>query len=221
MFLLLVTVLLGYLLGSIPFGVVIVKLTTGADVRQHGSGRTGGTNAWRTAGRLAGLSTTVLDALKAACSVWLAQWLVPHDMLASVDLNYLAMALAGLTAVLGHNYSLFLGFKGGAGGAPAVGAMFALWGWSLFIVVPFGIFVWFVIGYASLATLTVGLGALVLFAFRAYFFSAPAEFIVYGAGVIVLLAWALRPNIQRLLRGEEKRFNPRARAAVAEAKPKE
>lgn len=212
---LIVCVVAAYLIGSIPFGLFVVRWATGEDVRQHGSGRTGGTNAWRAGGRSAGLLTTLLDALKAAGSVWLAQAVIPAES----GLNALGMALAGLAAVLGHNHSIFLGFKGGAGGAPSVGAMFALWPWSLFIVVPLGVFVWLGVGYASLATLTVGFGAALVFLVRGLWFDAPIEFVVYGVGVIGLLAWALRPNIQRLMRGEEKRFNWRT-AGKAKEQPK-
>ncbi|MEP7357004.1 MAG: glycerol-3-phosphate acyltransferase, partial [Anaerolineales bacterium] len=102
--------LASYLIGSIPMGYVIVKTVSGQDVRQVGSGRTGGTNAMRAAGLAAGLLTALLDALKGAACVWLAQWILPRDTEA------LGMVLAGLSGIFGHNYSVFLRFKGGAGG---------------------------------------------------------------------------------------------------------
>src|ERR1044071_8344093 len=121
-------VVLGYVLGSIPFGLVVVKLKTGKDIRTVESGRTGGTNAARAAGFGAGLLTAILDILKGATSVWLAQAILPD--------NHLIHVLAPLAAILGHNYSLFLirrdengkvRFHGGAGGAPALGGAMGLW----------------------------------------------------------------------------------------------
>src|SRR5215813_6682518 len=105
-----------YVLGSIPFGLVIVKLKTGKDIRTVESGRTGGTNAARAAGFWAGLLTAVLDILKGAASVWIAQAVDPN--------NHVLHVLAPIFAILGHNYSLFLlergengklKFRGGAG----------------------------------------------------------------------------------------------------------
>src|SRR5674476_382008 len=93
-------VLLGYLLGSIPTGLIIVKLKTGKDIRQVESGRTGGTNAMRAAGFWAGLLTAFLDILKGLLAVWLAQRFSPD--------NQWVHALAPIAAILGHNYSLYL-----------------------------------------------------------------------------------------------------------------
>ncbi len=198
-------VALAYVIGSIPMGYVIVKAISGQDVRQVGSGRTGGTNAMRAAGLSAGLLTALLDVLKGGAGVWLAQAFLPAET------RPLGMALAGLAAILGHNYSLFLGFKGGAGGAPAVGAAFAIWPASMLIVAPVGVAILFGVGYASVATLSVAVVITALFAYRIYILQWPPEFIIYGLGAIVLLAWALRPNIRRLLRGEERLIGWRAK----------
>ena len=95
-----VTVILGYILGSIPFGLLIVKLKTGKDLRTVESGRTGGTNAARAAGFWAGLLTAILDILKGAGAVWLAKAFDPT--------NHVLHILAPIGAILGHNYSIFL-----------------------------------------------------------------------------------------------------------------
>jgi glycerol-3-phosphate acyltransferase PlsY len=203
---LLLVMLAAYIIGSIPMGFVIVKAISGQDVRQVGSGRTGGTNAMRAAGLSAGLLTALLDALKGAGSVWLAQWLLGPSNEA------IGMVLAGLCAILGHNYSVFLKFKGGAGGAPCVGAAMGIFPWSIFIIAPVGLLVLFGIGYASVATLSVAVLISLLFAYRTYVLHvAPPEYILYGVGAFVLLAWALRPNIRRLLRGEERIIGWRAK----------
>ena len=198
---------LSYVIGSIPFGFLVVKTFSGQDVREVGSGRTGGTNAMRAAGVPAGVLTAVLDTMKAAACVWIAQLLLP----ASTNTQYLGMALAGLAAILGHNYSVFLRFKGGAGGAPTVGAALAIWPWSFVIAVPLCMGVLFGIGYASLATIAAALIITAVFAYRYYAVQAPPEFILYGVGALILLVWALRPNIRRLLKGEERVIGWRAK----------
>jgi len=207
---LILVLICAYLLGSVPVGFLMVRLFTGEDVRQMGSGRTGGTNTWRVAGRLPGALTTLLDGTKAAVSVWLAQAVVPGD------LRFWGMALAGVFAILGHNYPIFLRFKGGAGGASCVGGAVGLWWPSILVVLPIALIIWWGIGYASLATLSVSLIVTVLFAVRAIFWPAvaPWEFIFYGVGAFILLAWTLRPNLRRLMRGEERRFNPLAKRQV-------
>ena len=93
-------VILGYIIGSIPFGLLIVKLKTGKDIRDVESGRTGGTNAMRAAGFWAGIATAMLDILKGAVGVWLATWLTPD--------HHWVHVVAPLAAIIGHNYSIFL-----------------------------------------------------------------------------------------------------------------
>ena len=94
------TLILGYILGAIPFGLLVVKLKTGEDIRTIESGRTGGTNALRAAGLGAGLLTVLLDILKGAGAVWIASAINPE--------SHLLHALAPVAAIIGHNYSIFL-----------------------------------------------------------------------------------------------------------------
>src|SRR5512141_1441255 len=161
------TVIIGYILGSIPFGLLIVKSKTGKDIRQVESGRTGGTNAVRAAGFGAGLLTALLDILKGAASVWLAQTLLPA--------NHIFAVLAPLAAIVGHNYSLFLisrdetgkfHFHGGAGGAPTLGGAMGLWLPIFPIVFAAGALIWFTLGIASLTTMAIGLVVIIVFAVR-------------------------------------------------------
>src|SRR5512137_1774022 len=92
-------IVLGYVMGSIPSGMLIVRLTTGRDIRRVGSGRTGGTNAMRAGGSLVGLLTGVADVLKSFLAVHICSWAMPGYFWLEI--------LVGLAAVLGHNYSLF------------------------------------------------------------------------------------------------------------------
>jgi glycerol-3-phosphate acyltransferase PlsY len=197
--------ILAYLIGSIPFGLLIVKLKTGKDIRQVESGRTGGTNALRAAGFWAGLLTALMDILKGAVAVWLARWLVPD--------HHLLHVIAPLAAILGHNHSIFLPerneqgrivrLRGGAGGAPSVGGAVGLWAPSVLIILPLGAIVFFTLGYASITTLSVALFATIIFAVRA-FLGQPWVDALYGVAAMMLLIWALRPNIKKLLAGKER-----------------
>jgi acyl phosphate:glycerol-3-phosphate acyltransferase len=198
-------VIIGYIIGSIPFGLLIVKMKTGKDIRTVESGRTGGTNAVRAAGLGAGLLTAFMDILKGAASVWIAQMLVPD--------SYLVHILAPLAAILGHNYSFFLisrdengklRFHGGAGGAPALGGAMGLWLPIFPIVFAAGALVWFTIGIASLTTIAIGLIVTIVFAVRSSLGLLEPVTIWYGVIAELLLIWALRPNIKKLIAGNER-----------------
>jgi len=199
------TLVIGYIIGSIPFGLLIVKLKTGKDIREVESGRTGGTNAVRAAGFWAGLLTAILDILKGASSVWIAQVLSPG--------NHLIHVLAPVGAIMGHNYSVFLlsrgedgklRFHGGAGGAAALGGAMGLWPLMGPIVFGAGALIWFTLGIASVTTMTIGLTVTIVFAIRAYLgLQSPID-ILYGALALFLLVWSLRPNIKKLLEGKER-----------------
>jgi glycerol-3-phosphate acyltransferase PlsY len=203
---------LSYLLGSVPSGLVIVKLISGKDIRAVESGRTGGTNAMRAAGFWAGIATALLDLLKATLAVWISRELLPALPWVHV--------FAGITAILGHNYSIFLiernekgrlRLRGGAGGAPAVGAALGLWPPSILIILPLAVLILYFGGYASLATLSVGAIAFGIFAYRAGTGASPGWYMYYGLLAEVVLLWSLRPNIRRLLNGTERLIGYRAR----------
>lgn len=198
--------LLGYVIGSVPFGWLIVKVKTGKDIRGIESGRTGGTNAMRAAGFWAGLLTAIMDIFKGVASVWVARALVPEVHLLHV--------LAPVAAIIGHNYSIFVPERdeqgrivrlhGGAGGAPALGGAIGLWGPSIFIIFPLGALVFFTLGIASITTMSVAFFTTVLFAIRAWLGLMPWIDVAYGIFAQVLLIWALRPNIQKLFSGKER-----------------
>ena len=204
--------LLSYLIGSIPFGLLVVKVINGRDIRNVESGRTGGTNAMRAAGAGAGVLTGLLDGLKGACTVWLARGLLPG--------NHWIEAIAPLIAVLGHNFSIYLlergadnrpRLRGGAGGATLVGGAFALWPLSLLIILPIGFVVWYGIGYASLTTISAGLMTIIIFTIRTFDGLNPWEYIAYGILGEMFVLWALRPNLVRLRNGTERLHGWRAR----------
>lgn len=199
-------IVLAYLFGSIPFGLLIVKLKTGKDIREVESGRTGGTNAMRAAGFWAGLATAILDILKGAGAVWVAQLATPD--------HHWVHVIAPIAAILGHNHSIFLPerdengklirLRGGAGGAPSVGGAMGLWPASILIILPLGMLAFFTLGIASVTTMAVALFAIIIFAVRASQGLMPWMDVWYGVGAEILLVWALRPNLKKLFKGNER-----------------
>lgn len=193
-------VILGYVFGAIPTGYLVGK-AWGIDVRHFGSGRTGGSNVFRSLGWGAGALTGLGDVLKGVLAVLIVRWLVGDELAAS---------LAGAAAVCGHNWPAVLSFRGGAGGATAGAVLCTLSPIVGAIVVPLAIFVLFVIRYASLATLTAVVGAVIGLTIRWLVTGDPNGYVyVFGFALPTLVAVlvSLRPNIIRLLRGHEKRIN--------------
>lgn len=199
-------VVLAYVIGSVPVGLLIVKITTGKDIREIESGRTGGTNAMRAAGFWAGFATAMLDIVKGAAGVWVARWLTP-------ELPIIHM-IAPLASILGHNHSIFLPerdengklirLRGGAGGAPSVGGAMGLYLPSILIVLPLGMLTFFTIGIASVTTMAVALYSTLAFAYFASQGIIPWAYVWYGVGAEILLVLALQPNIKRLFEGNER-----------------
>lgn len=208
-------VLTGYLMGAIPTGLLVVRIARGRDIRKWYSGRTGATNVMRVAGYLPALITLVGDVFKATFAVLIGGWISGGTPWVE--------ALAGAAAVLGHNYSIFLlekkegrwTFQGGAGGASAWGAFFGLWPVGALVSIPIllgGIY--YGIGYASVTTLSVPLLAGIAFAWRAALGIGPWAYVLFSLLTEILVAWALRPNIKRLMRGEERLVGWRAKREI-------
>lgn len=200
-----------YFIGAIPFGLFIVQLKTGQDIRHVESGRTGGTNAARAAGFWAGAMTGLADIIKGVVPVWLAYGLHASPWV---------VVACPLMAILGHNYSIFLSerdangrlhLRGGAGGATCLGGAFGLWPWSLLIIGPVSLLMLFGLGYASVATMSIAFTATIVFAVRAWLGYSPWVYVLYGVIAEILLMWALRPNIKRLLQGNERLVGWRAK----------
>ncbi|HEY4692143.1 MAG TPA: glycerol-3-phosphate acyltransferase [Bellilinea sp.] len=202
---------LSYVAGSIPFGLLVVWIFNGKDLRAVESGRTGGTNAMRAAGFVAGLLTAGLDVLKGVATGWIVSWLFPGTPWVSVG--------AALMAILGHNYSIFLieekigggiRLRGGAGGAPAVGGAIALWPPSALIILPLAALVYVFVGYASVTTMSIAVFAALVFGVRAAQGLGPWMYVWYGVAALLIVMWALRPNLARLVSGSERVVGLRA-----------
>jgi glycerol-3-phosphate acyltransferase PlsY len=200
-----ISVVVAYLLGSIPVGVFVVRLFGGRDIRTVGSGRTGGTNALRAAGLPAGVVTGLGDVAKGYAAIAVAR------LVAGTSLPILE-ALCAVAVVSGHNWPIYINFKGGAGTGPNVGAATAFWPWTGAILIPLVPIVLLTTGYASLASTSASLIIVAIFIIRAIFFNQPTAYIGYAIATTILTAIALIPNYKRLVAGTERRVGPRARS---------
>lgn len=201
-----------YFLGAIPFGWIFSKLVKGVDIRKMGSGRTGTTNTMRVSGYPIALLTLFLDGFKGVASVWFARYIAPG----MVGLEI----MAPIFAIVGHNYSVFLVekdttgklvFKGGAGGATALGGVFALMPSAFPIISAIALIMFFAVGYASLATLSIGVSTLLLSVIQYLLGLSSWQYIVYGVLSTGLLVLALLPNLARLKNGNDRGVSWRSR----------
>ncbi|MCU1266872.1 MAG: acyl-phosphate glycerol 3-phosphate acyltransferase [Acidobacteria bacterium] len=199
-----VVIVAAYLLGSIPFGYLIVRLTAGADVRDTGSGGTGATNVSRRAGRVAGILTLLLDAAKGAAAVVLASWLLHTDYAISGPL-----ACASVAVIAGHCFPIWLGFRGGKGVATGVGVFLMLAPWALLGAgIIFLLVVWST-RYVSLGSI-IATAAFPLLVALLHFFVKPVPGFRYtllaslAGGTLIIFMH--RGNIERLLNGTENKL---------------
>ncbi|MBC7262750.1 MAG: glycerol-3-phosphate acyltransferase [Chloroflexi bacterium] len=190
-----------YLLGSFPTGYLIVRLLKGVDVRQCASGRIGGTNVYRVAGWRAAALTVLGDALKGGVAILLARTLVG---------THLALVLAGVAAVWGHNHSVFLSLKGGAGTVTNIGVLAVIFPEIAVILVLLALVTALLTHYASVASLTAAVATPIALLIAFWAIHSPGEYVLYGLLAALIIIWALRPNVVRLLRGTERRveFGP-------------
>ena len=192
--------LVAYLLGSIPFGRLVVKAQGGPDIRAIGSGNIGAANVTRQAGKFAGILTLLLDAGKG----YLAVWLATHFSRGNIRW----IMVAAVCAVVGHMFPIWLNFKGGKGVATGLGVFLPI-AWQ---AVAAGIVLWLVVvifwRYSSLGSISAAV-ALPFFVYLLYAPGhAPPEFVTLGTVIIsVLVLVKHRPNIARLVAGEEPHLN--------------
>lgn len=188
----LLALLLAYLLGAIPFGYLLVRLTTGGDVRAAGSGNIGATNVLRTTGRAAGVLTLLLDIGKGFAAVWLASRLTEGSPL--------WMSCAALAVMAGHTYPVFLGFKGGKAVASWVGAFLCLAPVPLAATLVVFVVTVAVSKYVSLGSvLAAGLLPLAVWLISHPPLPVVAAALVAGAFII----WRHKPNLERIRAGQE------------------
>ena len=203
--------LLAYVAGATPFGYLVAKWK-GIDIRQHGSGNIGATNVIRVLGKKIGIPVFAMDLLKGLLPVVTAQlWCT----WAALEPTW-PMLLAALGSVLGHNFTFWLGFKGGKGVATSAGAILALLPAALGVAVVVWMIFFFSTRYVAVASIAAGLSLPLTVLAQRTLTGSPALPLLGFATVIGLLAvWRHRSNIQRLREGTENRFIPRSERPTA------
>ena len=199
---LLLPLALGYLLGSIPFGLILTRLTGRGDIREIGSGNIGATNVLRTGSKGLAAATLLLDALKGAVAVWVAQYFLPGVPTGD------RFAAAG--ALIGHLYPVWLRFRGGKGVATLLGILLALLLGAGLIYAGVWIGLLLLVRISSVAGMAAALSAPI----SAYFLGVP-QMAPLLTGFAVLVVWQHRQNLARLRAGTEPRVGRRADRARA------
>lgn len=190
-------VVVAYLVGGIPWGVIVARVTGGPDPRTMGSGRTGGANVMRALGPRRALVSGLLDVAKGAAAVLLARFLGAG---AGVEV------VAALASIIGHSRSPFLGLGGGRGVAPSFGALLALQPLVALAIIPLFALVIAVTRYSSVGSLTASAVAGVLLAVLTAIVPLDAWLYLYAAGGTLLIWLFHTDNIQRLLAGQERKI---------------
>jgi len=189
---------IGYLLGSIPFGFLIVRVTAGADIRRQGSGNIGATNVFRKS-RWAGVGTLLLDGGKGYLAVLIARWMGGDPAW---------QAIAALAAILGHVFTVWLRFKGGKGVATGCGAYLAICPAAVVTTLVVFVVTVAVTRYISLASI-LATGAFPLWA---YLYGEPVSVLLWGALGASVIILKHHQNIRRLFAGTESKFACGSRA---------
>ena len=198
-----VLVVVAYLIGALPFGLLIGRLAGGVDLREHGSGRIGATNALRTVGLAGAALTFLLDLAKGALAVLLVWWLYDAG---PADSSPWVAAAAGIGAVAGHIRSVFIGFRGGRGMATFVGATLATAPWTVAILLPLVALIMWRSRFVSLGSLVGSLLAPIVTAAFVPLGYATWAGVAFATGGAALVTAAHRDNIARLRAGTERRI---------------
>lgn len=196
--------LIGYLAGSCPTGYVVVKLVRGADIRNYGSGNIGATNVGRVMGKKWAVVVSVFDMLKGGLAV-LAAW--------ALGANHVTMALTGVCAVLGHDFPVWLKFKGGKGVSTTFGVLAFFDFFNPWVALLGGI-IWYGVMRYTLYVSVASMLSLTAAAVLTYFFGMDPAYTVATAFLAALTIWRHRENIRRLVHGAEskvKGYGPKKR----------
>jgi glycerol-3-phosphate acyltransferase PlsY len=187
-----IVVIISYLLGSIPFAYIIIRLFKGIDIREVGSGNVGTTNALRTAGKRVALAALLGDLLKGLAAAWLGMRAGGQGLAAACV----------LAAVIGHCWPLFIGFKGGKGMATTAGAVLFLMPKVFLLLAIIFILIVLFSRYVSLASISVA----VLLPLIALFMSQSGSYLLASVILTLLVVYRHRENIERLLNGNERKI---------------
>jgi len=214
MLLLAIIVVLSYLIGSIPNSIIISKAVSGIDIRNHGSGNAGGTNVMRVLGWKYGLVVIFLDALKGAIAVVIISRLffgpLPFENVSPFDDFTLVQIIAGMSAVIGHIWTVFAGFKGGKGIATALGMLLTLITIDMLIAVGIFALVVLISRYVSLGSIIAAISVPATLFIRENLFHVDipgySTLFPFIIGVTALVVFTHRKNLVRIINGNENKI---------------
>ncbi|MCL5071415.1 MAG: glycerol-3-phosphate 1-O-acyltransferase PlsY [Actinobacteria bacterium] len=198
-------IIAAYLFGSIPVGYILYRVKTGGDIRKQGSGNVGGTNVTRTVGATAGVITIIIDVLKGFLPIMAVYFLFPDDLI--------LVAITASAVVLGHDYSIYLNFKGGKGISTSFGAIIGLCSFPfagntvlmrilpMIVILAVWLLIFIIFRIVSLSSLVAAVATPLSFYFSKY----PLAIIIAATFLSILTFIAHRDNIKRLIKKEEKR----------------
>jgi len=196
---------LAYLIGATPTSYIIGKAFHGIDLREHGSGNLGATNAFRILGAKSAVPVVIVDIAKGFVPTWL------FAPLAGVGFGW-TLAF-GASAIVGHMFSVWVGFKGGKGMATSAGVFLGLAPWAVLGSLILWAGLTFFTGYVSVGSIAAALAMPILVALTPH--AGGGTLLWFSVGLAAVVVWAHRANIRRLARGEENRFGRRGRSEGA------
>lgn len=215
MYILATILLLSYLVGSIPTSIIISKLVSGIDIRKHGSGNAGGTNVFRVIGWKYGILVMLLDALKGVFAVVVIARLhygnIPFNNMTPFDDFTLIQILAGVSAVIGHIWTIFAGFKGGKGIATGLGFLITIITVDMLLAVAVFAIVVTISRYISLGSVLAAISIPLIMIVRENVFNVDIlgyhTILPFAIGIALLIVYTHRANIKRLMNGNENKIS--------------
>lgn len=204
--------LVAYLIGSFPTGYLAVRSFKGVDIRELGSGSTGATNVLRTLGKGPAIGVLLMDAVKGAAAIALAHWTFAFFKIAALPLPSL-VALAGLAAVIGHSWPIWLGFRGGKSVATSLGILLAMsWQVGLATLAVFAV----IMAASRIVSLSSISGAFAVSLFM-ILFKQPFAYQIFAIAAGIYVIWRHRSNIERLLAGTEPKLGQKLSTETEQA----
>ena len=203
-------VVIGYLLGAIPSGVIVGKVARGIDVRKYGSGSMGSTNVLRTVGKKAGLIVLLADVFKGAVAVALA-WPIFHWFNAAPGMVEWGRMASGVAAVIGHSWPVYVGFKGGRSINVAVGAIMMMSWYTGLILVPVFFTLIVVTRYVSLSSMLTALVLIIATIPFVIWGNEPFAYLVFALVAVPIVIFRHRGNIKRLISKTEPKIGQKAK----------
>jgi len=212
---LLFIIILSYLVGSIPVSIILTKMIKGVDVRNYGSGNAGGTNVSRVLGKRYGILTIILDAMKGVIAVVLISRLYfgsfPFPNTTPFDDFTLVQIIAGISAVIGHIWTIFAGFKGGKGIATGLGVLVSIVTLDLLMALGIFLIVVYFSKYISLASISAAVSVPLIMVVRENIFGVNIpgyhSILPFVIALALLVIYTHRTNVERLLNGSENKIS--------------